>query len=136
MDRNQAGRRNCSPEDFKILCGWIYNRRKKNVGGQIPGSRVGQVGPPLLDATADEIAAELDVSPRTVKRNGQRAEVYDAMLEVGDAEAGAMGGASKGQVDTCLPDATAEQVAAELDVSPRTVKRNGQRAEVYDAIPL
>lgn len=90
MDRNQAGRRNCSPEDFKILCGWIYNRRKKTEhdGGKGKHRSGGQVGPHLQDdKTADEVAAELDVSPRTVKRNGQRAEVYDAMLEVGDAEA-------------------------------------------------
>jgi hypothetical protein len=86
MDRNQAGRRNCPPEDFKILCGWIYNRKKKtqNDGGRgTPKATVGQVGPRFVeptDATAEQVAAELDVSPRTVKRNGQRAEVYDAML--------------------------------------------------------
>lgn len=86
IDKNQAGKRNCSPEQKRILVGRIYNRRKKTKGGQIPGTRVDQIDPPL-DSTADEVAAELGVSSGTVKRNAQRAEVYDAMLELGDKEA-------------------------------------------------
>lgn len=89
MDRNQAGRRNCPPEDFKILCGWIYNRRKKSAhdGGKGKSRSGDQIEHHLQDKTADEVAAELNVSAPTVKRNGQRAEVYDAMLRAGGEEA-------------------------------------------------
>jgi hypothetical protein len=40
------------------------------------------------------------------------------------AEAGAKGGASKAQNDPCLPESTAEALAAEHGVSPATVKRD------------
>ena len=43
------------------------------------------------------------------------------------AEAGAKGGSSKGQNDTCL--VTADKLAAEYGVSPATVKRAGKTAE-------
>lgn len=69
MDGNQAGRRNCSPEDFKILCGWIYNRRKKNNGERGEAKKLDQVEP-AFDTTAEQVAAELNVSAPTVKRNG------------------------------------------------------------------
>ncbi len=49
----------------------------------------GQFDPAKTESTAEAVAEELGVSPKTVKRNGQRAEVHDAMLEAGDAEAAA-----------------------------------------------
>jgi hypothetical protein len=36
VDRNQIGKRNLSPDDFKIISGRIYNRRKKNDGQRGP----------------------------------------------------------------------------------------------------
>jgi len=33
IDSNQIGRRNLSPDDFKLILGRIYNRMKKTHGG-------------------------------------------------------------------------------------------------------
>lgn len=49
------------------------------------------------------------------------------------AEAGAIGGASKDQIDTCLPT-TADKLAQQHDVSAPTVKRAGQFAAAVDTI--
>lgn len=76
MDANQLGRRNLSPDAFKLALGRRYNRTKKT-----------------------------------------------------KAEAGAIGGASKDQIDTCLPQNTAAKLAAEHSVSEATVKRAGKFAE-------
>ena len=86
MDKNQAGRRNMTAKDMEIVRGRIYNRRKKSQGGDRK-SKV-QVDT-LITAkeTAAVVAAELEVSPSTVKRSGKRAEVYDAMLGIDDEEA-------------------------------------------------
>ena len=51
-----AGAGNLSPDAFKLSLGRLYNRTKKAVGGQIPGSRVGQIDPP--SSTAAKLAAE------------------------------------------------------------------------------
>jgi len=77
MDANQLGRRNLSPDAFRLLIGRRYNRTKKAVGGQIPGSRVAQNEPPI--PTADKLAAEHGISPATVKRAGQLAEAAEAL---------------------------------------------------------
>jgi phage N-6-adenine-methyltransferase len=50
------------------------------------------------------------------------------------AEAGAKGGASKDQNDTCLPDSTSERLAKEHGVSAPTIKRDGQYAEAVDKL--
>lgn len=50
------------------------------------------------------------------------------------AEAGALGGSSKGQNATCLPD-TAERLAKEHGVSAATVKRDGKFAEKVENTP-
>jgi ParB family chromosome partitioning protein len=88
IDKNQAARRNLHPDDFKIVTGRIYNRRKKVQGSnnqhvQCRGEK-DQVDP--FHSTADEVAAELGISAPTVKRNGQRAEVYDKVASI-DSEA-------------------------------------------------
>lgn len=49
------------------------------------------------------------------------------------AEAGAKGGASKDQNDTCL-ESTAEAVAKETGVSAPTIKRDGKYAEAVDVV--
>jgi len=50
------------------------------------------------------------------------------------AEAGSMGGSSKGQNDTCLPS-TADRLAKEHGVSPATIKRDGKIASFLDEHP-
>lgn len=86
IDRNQLGRRNLTPEDYQIVSGRIYNRRKQQ--GKRTDVTLGQIGLKSVD-TAKEVAAELGTSERTIKRNGQRAEVYDKLVEAGEQEAAA-----------------------------------------------
>jgi N6-adenosine-specific RNA methylase IME4 len=81
MDANQLGRRNLSPDAFKLALGRRYNRTKKT-----------------------------------------------------KAEAGAIGGASKDQIDTCLPS-TAAKLATQHSVSEATVKRAGKFAEEVASNP-
>lgn len=69
--KNQLGRRNLSPDDFKLLVGQLYNQRKKAQGGD----RKSKVQNDLLigETTAAVVAAETGVSPATVKRAGKLA---------------------------------------------------------------
>jgi hypothetical protein len=68
--KNQLGRRNLSPDDYKLLVGMLYNQRKKaapNPDGKNQHSEVkGQNG--TQQSTAEQVAEETGVSPRTVKR--------------------------------------------------------------------
>ena len=50
------------------------------------------------------------------------------------ADAGAIGGSSKGQNDPCLPESTAYRLATEYQVSEKTIKRDGQYAAAVDAV--
>lgn len=81
MDANQLGRRNLTPDAFKLLLGRRYNRTKLT-----------------------------------------------------KAQAGAIGGASKDQNDTCLPS-TAAKLATEHGVSEATVKRAAKFAEEVAKTP-
>ncbi len=76
IDRNQLGRRNLTPDQFRFILGRIYNREKKtkSEAGSIGGSSKGQNDPCL---TAERIAADHGVSPATVKRAGKYAEDVD-----------------------------------------------------------
>ena len=82
QNANQLGR-NLSPDDFKIVSGRIYNRRKKQGERNDLTSR--QVDDKL--STSDVIANELGTSARTIERNGQRAELHDEMVACGDTAA-------------------------------------------------
>lgn len=77
IDRNQAGRRNCTPEDYKILTGRIYNRRKKREGRPNKLPQIEEVSGP----TSDEVGKEFGLSGATVERNAIRAEVYDDIAD-------------------------------------------------------
>ena len=77
MDANQLGRRNLTPDAFKLLLGRRYNRVKKAHAGAPAGNnnaknQLAQIEP--IDSadnpksTADRLAIEHGVSPATVKR--------------------------------------------------------------------
>ena len=68
--KNQLGRRNLSPEDFKLLVGQLYNQRKTTQGGDKKSKAQTE---PLINI-AEKIAAETGVSRETVKRAGKLAE--------------------------------------------------------------
>lgn len=62
-----------------------------------------------------------------------RGRIYNRSKKT-KAQAGSIGGTSKGQNDTCLNDSTAEKVAAKHGVSPATIKRDGKFAQAVEAV--
>jgi len=83
IDKNQLGRRNLTPDAFKLLLGRRYNRVKKakNDGGAgTPKSTVAQNDP--RSSTAARIATEHCVSPATVKRAAKFAEEVEKTPEL------------------------------------------------------
>jgi hypothetical protein len=87
VDMNQISRRNCAPEQFRLIVGRIYNRRKKTKGapaGNANAKQKDQVDPFVSDSTAQEVSAELGVSAPTVKRAGKRAAAHDVLAKAGN----------------------------------------------------
>lgn len=84
MDANQLGRRNLTPDAFKLLLGRRYNRVKKAHGGDRKSSA--QIEP-LIDGekTADRLAVEHGVSAATVKRAGAFAAEVEKSPEIQQA---------------------------------------------------
>lgn len=128
IDKNQAARRNCTPEQYKIISGRIYNRRKKAAGAPVGNSnakQLDQVDPVVSDSTAAEVASELGISPGTVKRNGQRAEVHDALLEQGDIEAAE---AARKAPQSVIGEAKkSPEQAAEILKKPHVAQNSGEQ---------
>ena len=79
MYRNQLGRRNLSPTDAAELRGLMYNSRKQTKGGDRKSKAQND---PLIQSTANEVAAETGVSPATVKRDGEYAESVAEVAEI------------------------------------------------------
>lgn len=104
MDQNQLGRRNLTPDQFRLLLGRRYNRTKKSLGGQMPGSRVDQIDPPL--STAARLADQHAVSEATVKRAGKFAEKVEKTPELKEAVAQ---GKPAQQVERQLKEAAREK---------------------------
>ena len=73
IDANQLGRRNLTPDAFKLLLGRRYNRVKNNRGGDHGNQYVAKDQIDTLP-TADRLAVEYGVSPATVKRAGKFAK--------------------------------------------------------------
>ena len=75
--KNQLGRRNLSPDDYKLLVGMLYNQRKKSVPNPDGiGGKSGKIVEGKIctqQSTAEQVAAETGVSPRTVKSAGKLA---------------------------------------------------------------
>lgn len=69
MDANQLGRRNLTPDAFKMVLGRRYNRAKQRKGGDRGNQYVAkdQIDP-LAQSTAAKLAKEHAVSEPTVKR--------------------------------------------------------------------
>ena len=84
--KNQLGRRNLSPADYKLLVGQLYNQRKTTQGGD----KKSKGKTCTLINTAEQIASETGVSPRTVKSAGKLAakveEIEAAQPEAPRAE--------------------------------------------------
>lgn len=87
MDRNQLGRRNLSPDAFRLLLGRRYNRQKKAVGassGNTNASKQLDQNDPIV-STAEKLAAEHGVSAPTVKRAAKFAEEVEKTPELQEA---------------------------------------------------
>lgn len=84
---NQLGRRNLHPDQASYLRGKRYNLEKSStpnphgVGGK-SGKIVGGNSCPQ-QKTADKLAAEYKVSPRTIKNDGQYANAVDTLQSAG-----------------------------------------------------
>jgi site-specific DNA-methyltransferase (adenine-specific) len=87
MDANQLGRRNISPDTFKLLLGRRYNRRKKNVGAPEGNDNAGKNNVPKVGTlrTAEQLAEEHGVSKNTVIRAGKFAEEVEKDPELQEA---------------------------------------------------
>lgn len=84
IDKNQLGRRNLSKEEFTLIVGRRYNRKKKAQGFQEAGPGAGKTrgqNDPMFQRTAEVIAAEHGISPATVKRAGKFAEAVEEQRE-------------------------------------------------------
>lgn len=78
MDALQLGRRNLTPDDFRLHLGRRYNRLKGSASANlIQNTPKGQTGT-SDGSTAEKLAKEHGVSERTVKRAGKFAEEVDA----------------------------------------------------------
>ena len=91
MYRKQLGRRNLTEEQRAYMIGKMYDARKHCVGGQVGNTnaqkRTGH-GDPIVSAsdapgrTDEEIAAELGIGSRTVRRANEFSQGVDALREV------------------------------------------------------
>lgn len=79
IDKNQLGRRNLSPDDFRIILGRRYNRQKKQQSGRSDRDLSG--GQFVHPKTAESLAEEHGVNEKTVRRAGQFAEAVDAVTK-------------------------------------------------------
>lgn len=123
VDRNQAARRNVTPERFRIILGRIQERRKKTHGGDRKSKR--QLDALIEPKTSASVAEEFGVSERTVERAAQRAVVYDAMLDIGDQEAA--------QLAATLPQAVVAKAASAIKKS--AVTKGTRKSSAKKAIP-
>ena len=118
MDANQLGRRNLSPDAFKLSLGRLYNRTKKAVGGDRKSKKSkAQIGP-LISSTAVNLAAEYSVSKNTVKRAGKFAEEVAKTPELQKA---------------ILQRRPVSQVKREMKEKKREKRREENRAKVAEA---
>lgn len=79
IDKNQLGRRNLTPDAFKLLLGRRYNRVKK---AQHRPEKRDQIDPVTPQRTAERLATEHSVSPATVKRAAKFAEEVEKTPEL------------------------------------------------------
>lgn len=78
IDKNQLGRRNLSPDAYRLLLGRRYNRTKKAVGSVNQYTVARDQNDPQ-QRTADKLATEHGVSAPTVRRAGQFAEAVERL---------------------------------------------------------
>jgi N6-adenosine-specific RNA methylase IME4 len=115
MDANQLGRRNLTPDAFKLALGRRYNRTKK--AAHRP-KELDQIDPVNPISTAAKLAKEHSVSEATVKRAGKFAEEVAKTPELQKAIA---------------ERKPALQVKREIKEAKREERREENRAKVAEA---
>ena len=79
IDRNQAGRRNATPEQLSLIRGRRYNRAKRKQGGT-GANQYEQTGQNVQSAmTAEVLADQHGVDEKTIRRDGKFAEAVEAL---------------------------------------------------------
>lgn len=131
MDANQLGRRNLTPDAFRLLLGRRYNRAK----GQ--GKRTDLTSPQNEEKLpAAKLATEHGVSKATVERAGQYVEAVDKLGLSEEANAGELSGATqKVVVDAARDYESAETPEAKAAIIERVkaphVSHNSGKNEWY-----
>lgn len=86
IDANQLGRRNLTPDAFRLLIGRRYNRMKKAAHGRADRNFSGtQNEDPKPKKTAEKLAKEHGVSRATVERAGEFAKEVEETPELQEA---------------------------------------------------
>ena len=87
IDANQLGRRNLSPDAFRLLLGRRYNRMKKTETNPNGRNQHSEAGGQFVHQpkTAERIAAEHGVDEKTVRRAGKFAEEVEQTPELQQA---------------------------------------------------
>lgn len=118
IDRNQIGRRNLKPDQLKVIRGRRYNRLKKSKAeaGAIGGSSKGQGDPCLTESTADRLAREHGVSPKTIKRDAAVVKILEEHPEKADAVI-----AGKLSISKAKKEIAAEQRKSELAKAQKSI---------------
>lgn len=130
IDANQLGRRNLNPDARSLLRGRRYNRLKKPRGGDRKSKGKSCT---LVEPTADTLAEEHGVSPRTIKNDAKFADAVDeAKAENPDIEQQVVSGEVK-KADV-IRDAKRKDLIEKLeDTEAQEVKAT---EGVYDAIVI
>ena len=111
IDRNQAGRRNATPDQLRLIRGRIYNRMKKQ--GTRTDLTSDQIEPKLQ--TADKLAEQFKVSPATIKRDGQLAESVEALGITEDYTKGEIKATAPEIIEAAKPIVEAKRVEKEWE---------------------
>jgi hypothetical protein len=131
---NQLGRRNVSPDTAAKLRGMLYISRKKSVGAPDGNenwkSQLGQSGP--IETTAEAVAKETGVSPRTIKRDAEYAEACDKLgITTASIASGEEKRSRKEIIQTANPDKVKPKKAPEPE--PITEDEDDVKCLVVDA---
>lgn len=127
IDTNQLGRRNLTPDQASLLRGRRYNRAKKAPYGRADRDFSG--GNNCTPKTAERLAEQHGVSPRTIKNDGQFARAVDELRpHVPDIERRVMTGDIPSRQEVI--EAAKEPERAEELLRPH-VANNGGNNEWY-----
>jgi ParB-like chromosome segregation protein Spo0J len=103
--RNQLGRRNLTPARFEYYIGRLYNEQKADTFEEKAEAK---------GSTAEKLAAEFDISPKTVRRYATQAKGIDHIERV-------RGKLAKQTQLSAKPEYTSEEVAEVAKASNATV---------------